>query len=194
MARAKTLTDEALAKVLAKVDTMSGNPLRDYAAILLSFRGGLRACEIAGLSWRDVLDAEGKVADTIEIPPGIAKKGAGGTVPMHPAIKATLEAMRAKYPAHWLGAREPILRGVRQTRLTANYVQKRLGAIYGACGLIGVTSHSGRRSFLTALAQRANEYGCSLKDVQHLARHANIGTTEAYIDPSANVGKMVRAL
>lgn len=61
--RAKLLTSDQLGKALAHVDDAARDPLRDRMMILLSFRAGLRACEIAGLDWSDATDAEGVVRD-----------------------------------------------------------------------------------------------------------------------------------
>jgi len=45
----------------------SSFPARDRAMILLSIKAGLRACEIAGLDWSMVLDAQGHVSGTIHV-------------------------------------------------------------------------------------------------------------------------------
>ena len=39
-------------------------------AVLLSVRAGLRAIEIANITWQAVLDAEGRVGDVIELHQG----------------------------------------------------------------------------------------------------------------------------
>ena len=55
---------------------------------------------------------------------------------------------------------------------------------------LGYTSHSGRRTFITNAARRISMVGGSLKDVQELAGHTNIRTTQRYIDanPECRLG------
>ena len=194
--RAKTLTPEQLVQVLDYVGKTSSTPLRDYALVLLSFKGGLRAGEMAGLSWRDVTDAFGAVrADAFEIPNGIAKKGHGRTVPMHRALYAGLVALKEMSHKDATRGNKPVIGAVIDgTRLSANSLQKYMSRLYSSMGLEGVTSHSGRRTFITRGLRLANQHGCSIRDVQNAVGHRYIDTTEAYIDPSANVGDLVNAI
>jgi integrase len=55
-------------------------------------------------------------------------------------------------------------------------------ALFKELGFEGCSSHSGRRSFITVAARNIHRSGCSLRDVQLLARHRSIETTERYID------------
>ncbi len=71
----------------------SSFPARDRAMILLSVKAGLRACEIAGLDWSMVLDAQGRVSDTIHVRDIIAKKRRGRRIPMHPDLRPALEKL-----------------------------------------------------------------------------------------------------
>jgi hypothetical protein len=53
-------------------------PARDRAMILLSVKTGSRACELAKLDRSMVLDARGKVADTLAVRDVIAKERGSG--------------------------------------------------------------------------------------------------------------------
>jgi integrase/recombinase XerD len=50
--------------------------------------------------------------------------------------------------------------------------------MYKNAGLAGASSHSGRRTFITTLANK----GVGVRVLMALAGHQNIGTTQRYID------------
>jgi len=58
-------------------------PERNRVMVLLSIKAGLRACEIARLTWPMVTDARGKIGTVLELPAKAAKKGSGRRVPIH---------------------------------------------------------------------------------------------------------------
>ncbi len=63
--------------------------------------------------------------------------------------------------------------------------------LYDSIGLAGCFSHSGRRTFITRAARKIVEAGGSLRDVQQLAGHAQLGTTQGYIDGSSDAKRRV---
>jgi integrase len=191
MPQAKTLSAAQLSQLLACVARQARDPHRDAVILLLSFRAGLRAQEIAGLTWSDVTDAAGAVASILTIPKQIAKKGHGRTLPVHPALQHALRALQA---CHTSAAADPVVCARNGEALSANAVAQHLRRLYLQAGLQGCSSHSGRRTFITALARTANRHGCSLLDIQKLAGHRFLSTTLPYIEPSDGVGAMIAAL
>ena len=150
---------------------------RDRAMILLSVKAGLRACEIARLDWSMVLDARGKVADVLAIHDAIAKKRGGRRIPMHPDLRRALQALlRSSEPSG------PVIRSARDGHLRPTSVVNWFAALFSELGFEGCSSHSGRRTFITGAARNVHRSGCSLRDVQLLAGHRSIETTERYID------------
>jgi integrase/recombinase XerD len=76
----------------------------------------------------------------------------------------------------------PVIRSYRGSHLKANSVVNWFAALFKELGFEGCSSHSGRRSFITVAARNIHKSGCSLRDVQLLAGHRSIETTERYID------------
>jgi len=65
---------------------------------------------------------------------------------------------------------------------------------YRGLGMAGCSSHSGRRTFITRAARNIIGAGGSLRDVQQLAGHANLGTTQGYIEGSSDAKRRVVAM
>jgi len=63
---------------------------------------------------------------------------------------------------------------------------------YQHLGFVGCSSHSGRRTFITNAARKISTVGGPLKDVQELAGHSNLRTTQRYIE--ANPEAQVRVI
>src|ERR1700674_2305332 len=175
--QAKVVTPPMLKRMLRHVSRSSSSPARDRAMTLLSIRSGLRACEIAGLDWSMVLDAQGRVSGTLNVRDVIAKKRGGRRIPMHPELRRALERLaRTREPVG------PVIRSYRGWRLRASSIVNWFAALFRELGFEGCSSHSGRRSFITVAARNVHKSGCSLRDVQLLAGHRSIETTERYID------------
>ena len=63
------------------------NPLRNRVIVLLSAKAGLRAGEIANLTWDMVLGPTGEISGLLELRDYAAKKGSGRIIPMHPDLR-----------------------------------------------------------------------------------------------------------
>ena len=181
--KAKMLTQAELQELLFFVERERDFPETDIVKILLSFMAGLRACEIAGLRISDVTNADGSIADVIRIRPNATKGGRGRVVPMNPALKDAIVAFRARYPqSEWLAVSQVKSKVRRQN---ANSVTQFFWRIFRECGFEGCSSHSGRRTFITHVGRNLPP-GASLRDVQVIAGHRRLETTQEYIECSAD--------
>src|SRR5260370_39553384 len=78
---------------------------RDRAMILLSLKAGLRAKEIACLSWGMVTDAEGAIGDAIHLTNDASKgKHGGRTIPLNTNLREALVSLKAARGGHPRGA------------------------------------------------------------------------------------------
>lgn len=154
------------------------SPERNAIIILLSFKAGLRACEISGLTWPMVLKPSCRLAEHITITNHIAKCGSGRRVPLHPDLASALRRYHRLLGRPDVG---PVVRSERGGHMTPRSIVNWFCGLYGALGLEGCSSHSGRRTFITRSARIIGKIGGSLRDVQELAGHRALTTTERYI-------------
>jgi hypothetical protein len=75
------------------------NPLRNRVLVLLSAKAGLRAGEVANLTWAMVTDASGRISGVIELPDSAARKCGGRSIPLHPDLMGALAEWRLVAPS-----------------------------------------------------------------------------------------------
>jgi integrase len=174
--QAKILSDEQVESLLCFVST-TRNPIRNRVIVLLSLKAGLRAGEIANLTWPMVLGPQNEIAAVIELRDHAAKNGSGRHIAIHPDLCDALGDWRDITIT--VGS---VVRSERGHAMTPVSIVNWFGAAYQAIGLEGCSSHSGRRTFITRAARLVHKAGGSLRDVQLLAGHRSIQTTQGYID------------
>jgi integrase/recombinase XerD len=174
--QAKILSTEQIKRLLVFAST-TRNPDRDKLIVLLSLKAGLRAGEIAKLTWDMVLGPTGEIGRVIELRDRAAKKKSGRLIPIHPRLRTALAAWRKMTT----GA-GPIIRSEHGGAMRPVSIVNWFALAYRAVGLEGCSSHSGRRTFITRAARLVHKAGGSLRDVQLLAGHRSIQTTQRYID------------
>jgi integrase/recombinase XerD len=91
--QAKTLSSADVNDLLVFA-SCTRNPLRNRVIVLLSAKAGLRAAEIANLTWDMVLGPTSQISGIIELHDHAAKKGSGRCIPMHADLRAALIAWR----------------------------------------------------------------------------------------------------
>jgi integrase len=186
--QAKTLSDHQF-KCLLIFAGNTRNPVRDKLIVLLSTKAGLRAGEIAKLTWDMVLDPTGEIGNVIELRDSVAKKGSGRLIPIHPNLWAALANWR-----EMTSATGPVVRSERGDAMRPSSIVNWFAAAYRTVGLGGCSSHSGRRTFITKAARLVHKAGGSLRDVQLLAGHRSIQTTQRYIDGDTDVQRKLVAM
>lgn len=189
-APAKVLEPDDLCRVLKHVQSQR-YPNRNQVMVLLSFKAGLRACEIAGLNWSMVLKSDYRISDVIYISKSIAKKGSHRHIPMNDQLKSALGVLHREQDCPEKGA---VILSERSGHMSAAAVVNYFGALYQSLGLHGCSSHSGRRTFITNAAKALSRSGGSLRDVQELAGHRALTTTERYIQGDRDAQRKLIAM
>jgi integrase len=182
------------AKTLSKgqVDAVLGYlaktrwPTRNRVIFLLSVKAGLRAKEIASLTCRMVTDARGQIGQAIHLENRASKGQSGRVIPMNEELRTALaEYFKTIYLPNSLF----LIESERSKGMSPQAVVNLFWRWYRNVGFDGCSSHSGRRTFITNTARKISTVGGSLRDVQMLAGHSNLRTTQLYIEanPDAQV-------
>ena len=176
--QAKILTDKQIKAILAYLSTIKRNSLRNQVMFLLSLHG-LRAREIADLEVSMVMNSAGELANAISLQDKAAKGRSGRVIPMNETLRKSLsEYLRSdrKHESKYVITTE------RAEKFSPNAIAVHFKRLYDSLGLVGCSSHSGRRTFITKAARKVPEAGGSLRDVMSLAGHRNLQTTQLYVD------------
>jgi integrase len=178
--QAKILTKPQAEAVLSYLAS-TRYPVRNRVIFLLSLKAGLRAKEIASLTWAMVTDAEGQITDAISLTDVASKGRSGRVVPLNKELRAVISLWKAESDKAPRKSRY-IITSERGQQTSAAVIVNKFACWYKALGFQGASSHSGRRTFITNTARRISTVGGSLRDVQLLAGHSALGTTQRYIE------------
>ena len=176
MKQAKVLTEGELKRVLATIQDMANAP-RNRVAMMLSHFAGLRVGEIASLRMCDVLTPYGDIKEQVLLRSSVTKSGEARTIFVGDKLRRELEI----YLATWeslVPDETPFLKSQRGKIFSPNCLCQLFRTIYTKAGIDGASSHSGRRWFITRLAQS----NVSMKVIMTLAGHKHLSTTQRYID------------
>ena len=176
MAQAKTLTKEELTRVLDYIRTRRFAP-RNRAMMLLTHLAGLRIGEVACLRWSDVINQDGTVKEEIRLLPDMTKGRHPRTVFVNMRLREELSAYAAQ--ARCVDRSYPFFASQKSMKsgFGANSLAQTFALLYEGAGVEGASSHSGRRTFLTNLANK----GTAIHILKTLAGHRSISTTAAYL-------------
>ena len=162
---------------------------RDRVMVLLSIKAGLRAGEIANLTWPMVLDPRGRIGPVIELHDWAAKQCSGWSIPVHPDLRKALIQLRRTGDGQG-----PVILSERGQAMRPTSIVNWFASLYRLLGLDGCSSHSGRRTFITNAARNVHRAGGSIRDVQQLAGHRSINMTQRYIEGDTAAKRRLVAL
>jgi integrase/recombinase XerD len=190
--QAKTLTK-------TQIDTVSAfllsrrYGLRDQTVFLLSVRAGFRAKEIANLRWSMILDPDGQVSDAIHLTDVASKGRSGRVIPLNRQLRASLAQMidLARQDNRFEPEVAYVITTERSPHTSAQAIVNMFKRWYDDLGLLGCSSHSGRRTFITNAARKISSVGGSLRDVQALAGHSSLAVTQRYIDGDSEARRKI---
>lgn len=185
--QAKILSDTQIRATTQYLAT-TRNAQRDVVMFLLSVKSGLRAKEVAFLTWQMVTDSDGKIANAIALQNTASKGASGGrTIPLNKDLKTALVILKKFASAKRLEKGFPfdlaanVITSERGDRLSPNSIAHWFKRLYRSLSFDSCSSHTGRKTAITKWAKNISRVGGSLRDVQELAGHKNLATTQRYI-------------
>src|SRR3569623_25132 len=184
--QAKTLSSDQI-QMVDRLVCSTRRSSRNRVILLLTVRAGFRAHEIAHLTWSMVLDASGSISDCLRLENRASKGTSGRVVPLSSDLRSALETWRTEQAP----GGKYVVSPERAPRTSAQAVVNMFFRWYSDLGLVGCSSHSGRRTFITNAARKISTVGGSIRDVQMLAGHSDLRTTQRYIEADAEAQRRV---
>ena len=173
--QAKTLTSVEVKRILDFI-ALKKHAARNRAMFLVTLYAGLRVGEVASLRYMDVLGADDEVRDEIRLDASVTKNNEARTVFVNAKLRKELQYYIKLKPYQNLA--DKLFYTQKNDGFTANTLAQFFMYLYRAASVNGATSHSGRRTFITTLANK----GISVRLLASLVGHKNISTTQCYID------------
>lgn len=178
--QAKIFTAKQITLILKHLET-TRYPLRDQVIFLLSVKAGLRAKEIASLTWHMVMDSNGGIGDSIFLEDKASKGKSGRTIPLNSELRKALLSYQTERK-ECIEPERPLIFSERGLGMSEGAMRVWFHKLFQELGFTGYSSHSGRRTFITMGSRKIIEAGGSLRDIQQLAGHKSLTTTQAYIE------------
>lgn len=179
--KAKVLTKNELHRIIKIVSTKN-HAKRNIALLYVSFGLGLRVKEIASLNINHIMNKNKTFHEVINLTSSMTKGDNQRHVYLtNPKIKKALQVYlneREKIDVMPLHPCAPLFRSQKKQRFSPNALQQVFSNLYKQAGIIGASSHSGRRTFATRLI----ENGVDIKAVSRLMGHRSISMTAKYVE------------
>jgi integrase/recombinase XerD len=174
MAQAKSLTPNEIDQILRYIDSKKFG-YRDRVMFLMTVWSGMRIKEVASLRICDVIGPDGKVLAEVRLSAEQTKGRHSRTVflpeKLRVEIAQYIKGKCLKFPELAL------FYSATGRPFSANTLCQHFYWLYKNSGVSGASSHSGRKTFLTTLANK----GISIHILASLAGHRSISVTNRYL-------------
>jgi integrase/recombinase XerD len=150
--QAKIPSDHQQQALLAWLDTRK-HADRNRLMVLLSFKAGLRAKEIASLKWSMVMNASGDIGDHIHLTNEASKGNSGRIIALNKDLKNQLIKAKESDGITIADAKKMVIQTQRGQGTSAQVIVNSFGEWYRKLGFVGCSSHSGRRSWIIAASR-----------------------------------------
>lgn len=186
MSQAKVLTEKEIKKVVKVIDSKR-HATRNRCMFLLTHGSGMRVGEVASLRICDVLASDGSINSEIYLSAQQTKGSKGRTVylsdKMREEISLYLKSrfkLRDLLPVTMTDTVRALFVNQKDCHrgFSASTACQMFHYWYKEAKIEGASSHSGRRGFITNLANK----GVHVRILQELAGHSSIAVTQKYID------------
>jgi integrase/recombinase XerD len=181
MAQAKTLTQNEIDQVLRYIATKNRYAIRNRALLLTSFYSGMRVGEIASLTISDIQNDDDTIKNEIRLSASQTKGNVGRVVFVNEKLRTELDNYLRN--RRIIDKDKPLFYTEKREGFNANTLTQWFFWLYKKAGISSASSHSGRRTFITNLANK----GVGVRVLASLAGHKSINTTMIYIDTNDEI-------
>jgi integrase/recombinase XerD len=175
MGQAKTLSQSEIKQILGSI-ALGKHAARNRAMFFVTTHAGLRVGEVAALRYGDVVDDAGRVKSEFRLLPEMTKGNHARTVFVSDRLLKELQVYVDGRT--WSDRAAPLFYTQKRAGFTPNTLAQVFMSIYRAANMHGASSHSGRRTFITTLANK----GIGVRLLASLAGHQSVAVTMRYID------------
>lgn len=175
--QAKTLNNEEIRKVLDYVATRKHSE-RNRAMVYTIFNTGMRVSEVANLRFNDVVGTDGIVKREIRLNAEDTKTKDARVVFVNDKLHKELTRYVKLYKPSNSNAKFFYSQKRTSDGYSANTLAQFFHYLFNRAGITGASSHSGRRSFITNLANK----GVGVRVIMGLSGHKALSSVQCYID------------
>jgi integrase/recombinase XerD len=186
MSQAKVLTEKEIKKVI-KVIESKRHASRNRCMFMMTHMSGARISEVASLRICDVLASDGGIKSEVYLSALQTKGSKGRTLYLSDKLREEINLylktrfkLKDLLPVTMTDTVRALFTNQKdcQRGFSASTACQMFHYWYKEAKIEGASSHSGRRGFITNLANK----GVHVRILQELAGHSSIAVTQKYID------------